>query len=180
MTAGFYQCAFNATASAMTCKQTKGLVGGAHESFWAFFGDKLYRLSADIAAGPLDRRDAQDVIVQIDGLRTLIRPQRSHTWLSVVRNEVQYRYQYGVWFPAEHKKAQRAALARLAAQWTRDPMKLNLSASAADLDSFVAASAFIIAACRAMLIRISERSTARSRAFVNFGPMSLLRHMGVS
>jgi hypothetical protein len=177
LNAGFYQCVFNSTSSGMTCKKTRGLVGGAHESFWNMFGSKLQNLSTAVLSGSLSRQDAQAVFVQIESLRDLIRPQRGHSWLSAVRNEVQYRYQYGVWFPPEHKRADRDALGRLASQWKLDPMKLNLSVRSADLDAFVLACVFIVAFCRAMLLRVADRSTSVSRAFVEFGPMMLLRHM---
>ena len=42
------------------------------------------------------------------------------------------------------------------------------------LNQFVIGCAFVIGLCRAMMVRIGERSTVGKRSFVWFGPMSLL------
>ncbi len=181
LSAGFFHCVLDPSSSAISCRQSRGLVGGAHEAFWGVFGTKINELAEAVLRGPLEPRESQEVYAQLDALRQIMHPGNGHSWLSFVRNEVQYRNQYGVWFPPEHKAAQRGALARLASGWMADPMRFNLSQHPSDLHAFVNGCAFIIAVCRVLVVRVFERSSAgaRTRPFVEYGPISLLRHMNV-
>jgi hypothetical protein len=177
LTAGLYRCAISANGSGLRCVQVRGSVGGAHESFWDVFGNTIKSLGVAVLSSPLERQEAQTVYTKIDLYHEMMQPQRRYSWLSGMRNDVQYRYQYGVWFPPENKKQERLALARLAAQWVADPMTLTMARGGTDLDEFVMTCVFTIAMCRTMILRVAQRSGSSSRHFTEYGPMSLLRQM---
>jgi hypothetical protein len=179
---GLYHCTFNSSATAMKYVKAGGASGGAHESFWKIFETRIHTLAENILVGNLIPQEAQQVFVQLQSFEQLMNagPGR-HGALSNVRNDLQYKHLFGVWFPVELKKRDREKLGRLAAQWQRDPMNIDLHPTGNDvLSKFVIACAFIVSLCRAMLLRIAELSTEGQKCFVCLGPISFLRDAGLS
>jgi len=165
--AGLYRCTIDSGATKLTCTK---LAGGTHESFWYVFGECLQVATENILSGPLVLTDAQAVFGQLVAFASLIKRHGSYRWLSTLRNEIQYRHLYRVWFPSGIGKRDRETLSRLISQWRSDPMFMSLdTARFGDLGEFVVACAFIVALCRALLIRIVERSP-RKRSFLHYGP----------
>ena len=167
---GLYHCVISASAAEL---RAQGMTGGAHELFWEIFGDWIGRSQERLSRGlgSLSLTQAQEVLLKLGTLRDIVRGAR----LSGLRNSVQYRHDFGVWFPTKLRKHDREALSRLASQWNRDPMMINLRVPhIGALGEFVIACSFIIALCRTMLNRIAERSTVGKRSFVHFGPLDIL------
>jgi hypothetical protein len=74
--------------------------GGAHAVFWrAFCQLFLSDVNATVAAAGLP--DANEVISKLGDLQELLRGKGSSagTWLSQIRNRINYQHEYGVWFP---------------------------------------------------------------------------------
>ncbi|MEZ5830632.1 MAG: hypothetical protein R3D05_05595 [Dongiaceae bacterium] len=179
---GLYHCIVSPATTAITCRRARGSVGGTHEAFWQLFGAQIQTLSGEILRGPLRPVDAQAVFSQLQLFLRIIRKSGAyaHSWLSVVRNDLQYRHRFGVWYPTSIRKREREVLARLADQWRRDPMEVDLAAPRnGDLGAFVVGCAFVLALCRSLLVRIAERSTAGSRGFMNYGPIGYFNHAGL-
>lgn len=175
---GAYHCIVNSAITGLKCKRVRGAVGGAHVSFWNIFGTCSQAAAKGILHGPLNATEAREVFLRLDLLNRVLRANGAvgHNWLSVIRNDLQYRQRFGVWFPAQINKRDRDFLARLANQWTRDPMKIDLQIDRVKpLNQFVSACTFLVALCRILLLRISERSTVGQRSFVNYGPLAFLR-----
>ncbi|MCI0564069.1 MAG: hypothetical protein MN733_36805 [Nitrososphaera sp.] len=175
---GIYRAIIERSSTQIRCIKLRGASGGTHELFWDVFGKRIRAASEEVLSGPLAPRDAQLVFAQLAALDAIIRRQGSHNWLSVVRNTLQYRHGYGVWFPSELKKGARHSLSRLVGKWNSDPMSIHLNAPGAtgngDLGDFAIACAFIVATCHALLLRIAERSAAGKRSFIHSGPMAFL------
>lgn len=131
----------------------------------------------------LDERRAMEiaayidtVFVQLEELRAILRIHGASSWLSQIRNDVQYRHQHGVWFPATLRKPAQDRLGRLVDLWKGDPMRISLHPKQdAPLGPFVCAAIFIVAFCHAMLTRIGERSSAGGHSFVHLGPLAYLK-----
>ncbi len=175
--AGLYHCALDGPATKMICYR---LDRGTHESFWSVFGGTMKSVTTKILSGPLLQSDAQAVFAQLTALDRLIFKRGSYSWLSTLRNDLQYRHGYEVWFPMGLDKADRRMIGRLAAQWKTDPMKIDLDATRfGALGEFVVACAFIVAVCRTMVLRIAERSPQK-RSFLNLGPIALLNDAGIA
>lgn len=101
----------------------------------------------------------------------------SASWLSNVRNAVQYRHTHGVWFPFQLLKSDRRILSRLAGRWDGDPLAIPLTTgSCGDLGAFVAGCTFVVAFfCRSLIARIAERGKrGRAESFVHYGPQRYL------
>lgn len=172
--AGLYRCALTPNSSALKCTKTRG-AAGIHEAFWTVFGTHLQRLSEATLTGALVSADARAVFSQLDALVEIMRRRTGYSWLSGVRNDLQYRQAHGVWFPARLKHQERQSLSRLISDWQRDPMEMNLDVRRFGLlGDFVAACIFIVALCHTMLTRIAERSAAGPRSFVRLGPMAFV------
>ena len=172
---GLYECVLNENATAMKCTRARAGAGGAHESFWEIFGRKIGTLAEEIMRGPLVRADAQAVFAQIEELRTILKRRAGYSWLSGVRNDLQYRHQHGVWYPSAPRARERDVLNSLLDQWSRNPMNIDLRRGrGGTLGDFVSACTFIVALCHTILVRIAERSTAGARSFVQQGPLSFL------
>jgi hypothetical protein len=172
--AGLYRCALTPSATALKCKKTRG-AAGIHEAFWTVFGLHVQRLSEATLTGSLVSADAQAVFAQLDALVEIMRRRTGYSWLSGVRNDLQYRQAHGVWFPAGLRQRERQSLSRLVSDWQRDPMEIDLDMRRFGLlGDFVAACIFIVALCHTMLARISERSAAGPRSFIILGPMAFV------
>jgi hypothetical protein len=121
------------------------------------------------------------VFARMDALVRSIRGHGApfHSWLSIMRNEVQYRHKFGVWFPCEIKKHDREGLGTLANQWNRDPMEVDIGGvHFGALGEFVVACAFIVSLCRALWMRVAERSARAARSIATLGPIACLKQAG--
>jgi len=172
--AGLYHCVINASASGW---QATGMDGSSHETFWKVFRDWIEQSQRTMsrAVVTLSPTELQEVILKLETLKEIIKANR----LSIVRNSLQYRHEYGVWFPIKLSKRDMQALARLASRWNGDPMKIDLRvANTGALGEFVLGCTFIVSLCRTMLKRVAERSTAGKKSFVHFGPLDVLERAG--
>jgi len=177
---GLYRCTLNQTSTALTCVKTRG-AAGVHEAFWTVFGSRVQSLSEATLAGTLVQRDAQAVFIQLGALINIVRRRAGYSWLSGIRNDLQYRHHYGVWFPAKLKQNDKLSLSQLIRDWQRDPMEIDLDMRRLGLlGDFVAACIFIVALCHTMLVRIAERSAAGDQSFVRLGPMWFLNDIAAT
>jgi hypothetical protein len=179
--AGLYHCIVDSTGSKLSCVRARGSVGGAHETFWKIFGDHLREVSEKILMGNMTRADAQATYSQIDRALAVLAQGGGYSWLSSVRNELQYRLSHGVWYPEIARPQILEALSRLAIQWKRDPMLIDLAiGGAGTLSEFVSCCVFVVSLCREILWRIAARSNMGARSFARAGPMALLNDLGVT
>jgi hypothetical protein len=175
---GLYHC--TTQNAAISYVRVRGAVGGAHETFWSIFGDYLQRTSTAVLQGSMTRLDAQAVFAQITDATRLLSKSGGYSWLSEMRNDLQYKLQHGLWYPEKMRVQSLRTLSRLALQWKGDPMRIDLrNAKLTPLSEFIACCAFIIAACRQIVWRISDRSLAGNRCFLRAGPTSILNDLGV-
>lgn len=179
--AGLYHCVLDAGASAATFTRAASVSGGSHEAFWLVFGSKVKLLSEEILKGPLPRMDAQAAFGKFDQMLQILGRKGSYSWLSSVRNDLQYRLQHQSWYPERLKPQFRRDLSRAAALWMRDPMSIELTNHRWGLHGdFVLVSAFIIAVCREVLTEIGARSSQGNRSFAHTGPIAFLNDIGVA
>ena len=152
-------------------------VGGAHEAFWHVFGQVLSRAGEHILNGPLSETEAQSVFAKVEAARQTLTARGApfHSWLSVIRNEVQYRHMHDVWLPCGVRKQDRELVKRLTSQWRKDAMNVDVGVHTnKPLGLFAAACAFIVALCRELFERIAERSALKSRSFTQLGALALI------
>jgi hypothetical protein len=172
--AGLYKCVIMAGSMGYSATKVRGGSGGVHEAFWLALMSRIRQLQQDIAQGLLVKSDAQAVIaklVEYEAVAT--RQQGMMTWLSSIRNEIQYRQGLDVWAPCKVKKINRSTLGRLAAQWCSDPLDFDFRDTGdGALPSFVAACAFLPALCLVLLARLDRIATGPGRSFAFDGALS--------
>jgi hypothetical protein len=181
MERGLYHCTLNPAASAVKYVKVGSSTGGSHEAFWRIFQNRIHSLSEGILLGSLIPAEAQQVFAKFRSLELILNssPQDIGGSLISIRNELQYKHSFGVWFPVQLKKRERETLGRLAAQWQRDPMDIEPYRPGGDIFlNFVSACAFIVGLCRVIVAQIAERSSEGDKCFVCFGPLSFLRDAG--
>lgn len=167
---GLYHCRTDDALTALTCVKESGATFGGHESFWKMFGRWINQALRKLTALP-DNRERQQVILALEGLKDILcEAGRNHDWLSHIRNDLQYRHDFDVWFPARLKDNVRASLSRSARQWKLDPMEIDLDVSEPwPLAPFVAGCAFLVALCREKLIKLGD--TVGRNSFIRFGAL---------
>jgi len=169
--AGLYRCVINPSVTKIACVK---MTGSTHESFWRLFGDQMNAAMEGILRGPLTAADSQRVFNQLESLSQIAARYGSYNWLSTVRNGIQYRDTYKVWYPCKVRRSDIGRLSRAASQWKRDPMTIDLVASNLGIvGDFVVACAFIVAMCRVILVRLSELSFSK-RSFLHYGPLAFI------
>jgi hypothetical protein len=134
------------------------------------------QIGEEILRGPLTQVEAQSVFSKLYILQQIIKSNNApqNSWLSIMRNDIQYRHGHGVWLPKKLKRQDRDLLSRLLKQWQRDPMDIDLGTSQGGLlGKYVVTCAFIVALCRSLLERIAERSRHATRSFAKVGPLTL-------
>lgn len=174
---GTYRCVLNSSSSLVTSTVLQTSSGGAHEVFWKAFAARLKIIGDEALLGPLAAVEAQAVYAKLAAFQQSISNggAPSASWLSAIRNDIQYRQGCGVWLPVEFKKHQRELLSRLAGQWKRDPMDIDVGTTACGkVGEFVTSCAFVVALCRTMLERLRNRSPKAARSFVTMGPLAIL------
>lgn len=73
--------------------------GGAHDQFWREFFVYLDEISAAVAVA--NEPDAAKIIAELSEIQQLLsgRSSLKGTWLSVIRNQINYQHGHRVWFP---------------------------------------------------------------------------------
>ncbi len=164
----------------VNAKKIREGTGGAHESFWDVFGNLLNYFSEDVLKGPLSQTEAQSVFVKISAAKESLSSRNSpfFSWLSVIRNDVQYRHGHSIWVPCGIRKQDRETLKRLIALWRTDPMSISVGTyQSKPLNDFASLCVFIVAVCRVLLERIAERAPRTSQSFAKLGPLSLIPNL---
>jgi hypothetical protein len=180
---GLYEATISGNGAEIRFQLLGNSLGGTHEQFWHVFNKRMVQIEEQILKGNLPQLQAQQAWDCLGKFRSVItRGTSSASWLSNVRNAVQYRHTYGVWFPFKLLKSERLALSRLAGRWGGDPLAVPLSTnSCGDLGSFIAGCTFVVSFCRSLITLISELGKrGRAESFVHYGPQRYLNTLGGS
>ena len=96
------------------------------------------------------------------------------SWLSFIRNEVNYRHQLGTWYPYRYSSNINTKLFNNCEEWKQDPMTIDLRRQGGlELCSFQNACNFLISLCRELVCDMSERCST-GKSFHHFGSIAFL------
>lgn len=174
---GLYESVIDVSGAEMSFRLLNNSIGGTHEQFWFVFNKRMLQIEQQVLQGNLPQLQAQQAWDCLGKFRAVIASGASSaSWLSSVRNAVQYRHTHGVWFPFQLLKSDRRILSGLARQWDGDPLAIPLTTgSCGDLGAFVAGCTFVVAFCRSLIGLIAERGKrGRAESFVHYGPQRYL------
>jgi hypothetical protein len=176
ITVGLYHGRLVAGNTQLHLRRVGARFGGSHEDFWKVFALSIEGLNQAILRGPLPAADAQQVFAKLDELVGLLRERGSFGRLSSIRNELQYRHGYEGWLPSSMPKSHQGELINLGCRWGMDPMGVRLtSGRLGDLGEFTSACAFLVGVCRALVQRVGDRSSARSKGFLKTSALRIVQ-----
>ncbi|MEK6384099.1 MAG: hypothetical protein V4797_05845 [Paraburkholderia tropica] len=109
---GLFQLSFDATHTPTFALRLHSGKGGVHIQFWSGFLTFLQKLRSDIHRSPAPKVERDSAIADLDLLEgELQRGGVTHaSWLSEMRNAVNYRFEYGAWFPYNAQASDKTAL----------------------------------------------------------------------
>jgi hypothetical protein len=174
---GYFRCGFAGSDHEVEWHRVDSSSGGVHERFWTCFADVIRHLSNDLLKSKIGiAADNQQVSVKLDELTGNLRYESPKgTWLSTVRNRVNYRHDFGAWYPYRVQRPSGSVEERLVNAWLLDPLSINLAShNDRDLRRFQATCSFIIATCRVLAADMAERCSS-GRSFHSYGWLAISR-----
>jgi hypothetical protein len=164
--AGSYAFTYDSTRQKITWKKVESS-GGIHGTFWAFFNRRTKELSDELLRlGTGSFSENQLVSIKLADLSQNLCHDSSPkgTWLSNVRNAVNYRYSHGAWYPYTDQASHGQMDSQKKGAWLSDPMTINLSVPGINnIRRFQDTCSFIIGACRELTQDMAARcSTGKS------------------
>ena len=179
---GLYRIAFDPASGEVQASQMKSMKAGPHESFWRLFSERLDDIAAKILKlQALTATTAQSTANKLSEIRSNLSYNNSNlgSWLSSVRNRVNYDHIWATWYPYPQRQAYYDALIRHIDDWQLDPMEIDLvSHQGKDLRRFQATCNAIMALSRNTDEDMAQRCTG-GKSFHEFGSLAfrrLLRH----
>jgi hypothetical protein len=161
LTPGLFQLSFDATNTPTFTLRLHSGKGGVHIQFWSGFSKFLQELRADIQRSPAPKVERDAATADLDLLeRELQRGGVTHaSWLSEIRNAVNYRFEHGAWFPYNAQASDKTAL-RDSFKWhARDSSRFVAApAAASDLVRAGRVCGYLVNWLRDSLCLISERA----------------------
>lgn len=144
--------------------------GGTHEAIWRAFHSALADLASRIESGPYVTDDKDRVKNAIARLSILLTNSGSNSsWLSFMRNNIQYRQSDGVWYPYPGRRLRTTEIETQVTALREGKLELDvmLSATGDDLSLFRAACMAVIILGRGVLADLSR--SAGPRGFLQYG-----------
>lgn len=143
--------------------------GGAHDVVWTAFSDVLNDVMAKVAGSNLIKEtDKQAITLMLDGLKL------DCGLTSEIRNGVNYRREFGVWFPYANFDSRFASLLGKAGGWRSGDCEKYVSSHAGSNLVLLFNFSYAMAALCVSLTRAGVKYfDGRSKRFSN-GPMKLL------
>ena len=171
MSAGNYACSVDTSKSKLTCR-LNSLGGGGHQAIWDIFANEVKRWSEEILSVSTETSEnKQEVAGKLSKLEQNVRLNGS--WLTYIRNEVNYRQSFGCWYPYKCELPKFSKIAGKTNLWLADPMSIDLAVrSENDLQAFQNTCLFIVGLCRAMMLELADRCPGKS--FSTYRPVAFL------
>jgi hypothetical protein len=175
---GNFIATFSGTSREITWRRLDSMSGGVHERFWTFFKEQIDQLSKDVLKNNLGTTfDYQRVSAKLTELVDNLSSESCSkgTWLSMIRNSVNYKHQFGSWYPYASQSPMGTVDERLTGRWNDDPMTMNLSLHGdRHIRKFQETCGFIVACCRILASDMAERCPS-GRSFHTYGWLAITR-----
>lgn len=152
--------------------------GGSHEDFWKIFYKFLIDVEDVLAERFSSSSDAIAAIKTSQSLRKSLSRENctQGSWLSQSRNSINYRQEYGIWFPYTIDRSKAMAIARTFDNWQLEESEWETAISTADFaEAHLSNSHAIAALLTCSLKDLARRNISRRRSFVDQIPFALLR-----
>ena len=170
---GFYICSYDATNKTINFKKSSAVKKGSHEVLWEVFATKI----RDMADKLLRRSQIyMPAAMKLTELEENLRDYglSDGSWLSHVRNLVNYRHEYGTWFPYKNGYSSPKRFFEMLASWRSDPLGLQLHhRSKVHLETHIASCVMIVSLCRCVALEMKQKCP-KGRSFHSHGCVALM------
>lgn len=173
---GLYICKFDANTNKLICNKTGSKDGGAHESFWVEFSSIIRDMSSQVLSLKGDAVDLQQVSLKLDELYNNLTYSHCNngSWLSYVRNKINYKHHLGCWYPYKGFISNYDLLFNQKNAWNADPITIQLKAGD-DLLRFLSTCNFIVSLCRVLVMDMANRCSM-GKSFHEYGALAFLKY----
>ncbi len=171
---GFYIGTFDGVSSEFRLVKSTASTTGSHGILWAQFAKMLRNQSNELLQKSSLYNDAAILLADICDLMCQS-GQNGGTWLSHIRNSVNYRHELGVWFPYKASTVTARDVVKITAQWNKAPLKVMLKyPKKREVEQHAALCTAIASLCNVVVGDMSAAST-RSRSFHQYGALALAK-----
>jgi hypothetical protein len=170
---GFYVAKYNAQNKMLSFRKSTAASRGSHEVLWEAFVEKLREMSKSLL---LTTAAYTAFAVKLGELESIICEGGHNTggWLSHIRNLVNYRHEYGAWFPYQEAVGTTKSLFDIVDKWKADPLKVAMQPGSTDhLRLHLGACVFIVNLCRLVSLDMSSKCP-KGRSFHSYGCAALM------
>jgi len=174
---GQYEVSWNTISGMVTVRKLNGGgAGGFHETFWSAFADFVIAIQTKLLTpGAIGlTTDLQSAAADLDRVVKLLRSAGSNggTYLSGVRNAVQYAQSYQAWFPYGEDAGYYSSIKSMAeSDWKKPFSTQSLPPVKDRLKHFMAGCCLLVALNREITERLARAGSKKS--FLQYGPLSL-------
>lgn len=152
--------------------------GGSHEEMWGYFLQLLADIENSILSSQGHISSALQAVQVSKSLRISLCSQGKNNgaWPSSIRNAVNYRHDYGVWYPYSRSAKQAEDLVKRMKNWSQlDSPSVLIGGATDDLSKFVDLCNIVTQFMTGALKDVSKRATSSGKSFVDRYPFKLLR-----
>jgi hypothetical protein len=171
----YYTCASQSGSPLWTLSAVGGK-GGVHIQFWIGFVRFLKELNQFIKASALPQADRDAAVRELDELVAGLQHSgtQNGAWLSEVRNAMNYRLEYGAWFPYEDHVTDGLTLKRYFSDTMSGAVSLPKAEQAlADPERAARLSAFLLHWLKLSLVTLESSSKGQKKSLTVDGALSI-------
>jgi hypothetical protein len=155
-----------------------GGTGGSHEEMWKLFLDLVNFIEGQLIANQAQSQEAQAAVVVLTELRQQLCRQGKNNgaWLSMVRNNLNYKHDYGVWYPYSVTLKFAAGVSSRMSRWAPGHAEgYEIGKSNDELACFVDTCNVMTRLLTCALGDLAQRAQKAKSSFVDRTPFRLLR-----
>jgi hypothetical protein len=171
----YYTCASQSGSPLWTLSAVGGK-GGVHIQFWIGFVRFLKAFNLFINASALPKTDRDAAVRELDELVAGLQHSgtQNGAWLSEVRNAMNYRLEYGAWFPYQDHVTDGVTLKKFFADTMSGAAPLPTSGQAlADPERAARLSAFLLRWLKSSLETLESSSQGQKKSLIVDGALSI-------
>jgi len=139
-----------------------GKGGGSHEALWSLLFGFMKELTNVAMKNPVDAEAAQELVRLVSQFRELVNGNGGTTWLTKVRNRVNYSHGYGAWHPYQQSTCDVDRIINVLSRWKDQPSVAMSTGTSDELLQFCEACAFLISLCHSTMKDLIYRSKPTS------------------
>jgi len=158
---GFYDLVFENSSKILTASK----VEDSHADTWKAFKNLINSLIENIdrtTAISKNKVETIDYLIKIKSNLSKSNSADRLNWLSKLRNNINYKHQYGVWFPHLNQLYDSKEIIRKVAYWKNNPAdSINVECTH-DVEVFMTTTVSLVALLKELLIQICSRGESKN------------------